>query len=1079
MNFEEVGDVITAFQLSVNSKFYLMISLPKLTMIATSMSCLLLLSDLSYAQAPKEVTGHAQETIVVKGVVQDSKDLSSLPGAVIQQQGSSLKTAANDKGAFEIRVPAKSKLIVSMVGYGTIVVDASPNVVIKLETRASSMEDVVVIGYGSQKKELLTGSVANMKFKEADKEMPSTMLANVLAGQMAGVNVSTPTGLPGQSAPKVTIRTVTTFNAAGQPVLYVIDGKIMDATDFNNLSPNDIDNITVLKDAASTATYGSRGAGGVVLVTTKTGVAGKARINYSFNTGTDKRLKNAPLTSAVQAGELYQRINSTSDPAGWGWTQSDIDYFKNINNGWGYDQLGAVWHDPSTTSHNLSASGGTDKVRYYVGGSYVKQNGFLNNLKYDKYNVRANITTNLTKNLEIFAGLSLNNDLTYSTTNTSVGDPNGIYTKLLVWQPDQPVWTNTGKPIDYGWIANVGAETRGDGGYINSNYLKPVINLRGTYKVPFIKGLSATANYSKSYTDNRTKTFQKQYTMYVMQKQGLHIISTNDTGIVSTKTSSQVSQSYIQETAGWAEDKQLNLQLNYERAFGQNHVKGWLVYENFVQSGLGISAGINGFPVYTTDQWWAASTSNAQSYVSNDKLLSDTTIGRKSWVGQFFYDYAGKYLASFTYRYDGSMRFAPDQRWGFFPSGSVGWVISKESFFKVNWIDMLKVRASAGLVGNDAVPSYYWQDTYKPGNSAYFGTNPSTNAGITYGSIPNKNLTWEKSLNKNIGVDINFLRHFNATAEYWYTHTYDILAARTTAVPPTFSPALPAYNYGIVNAQGVDFNVGYADRAGNVNFHTNITASYGAAKYELRDRNATYDWQVYNGKSTTYIAGYKVAGMLRTQDDLDQFTKANPNYNFNGNKPALGQLVYADLAGAGNVKTPDGKIDDYDGTVLRKNNNPVVLGLNLGAEWKGFTIEATFNGMVRQWKSFGDLSGGVEWNRVWNQWYSNSWSTDNPNAWLPKRYSAVDGTSAVNTSSSNFWYANASFVRLKFLNLAYSLPAKYVQKIGVQNIRFYFSGANLFVISKFNKKFYDPEMDKGGTSFPIMKSVNFGASITL
>jgi TonB-linked SusC/RagA family outer membrane protein len=1056
-----------------------MISLPKLKMIASGIICMLLLCNLSYAQEPKVVKGYGQETIVVKGVIQDAKDLSPLQGAVIQQEGASLKTATNDKGTFEIKVPAKSKLVVSMVGYSTIVVNAVANITVKLETRASNLEDVVVIGYGTQKKELLTGSVASMKFQEADKEMPSTMAANVLAGQMAGVNVSTPTGIPGQSAPTLTIRTVTTFNAAGQPVLYVIDGKIMGAADFNNLSPNDIDNISVLKDAASTAIYGSRGAGGVVLVTTKTGAAGKARINYSFNTGVDKRAKNVPLTSAVQAGELYSRINPTSDPAGWAWTQSDLDYFKNINNGWGYDQLGAVWRDPSTATHNLSVSGGTDKVRYYVGGSYVKQNGFLNNLQYEKYNVRANITTNLTKNFEIFAGVSLNNNLTYSTTNTSVGDPKGIYTKLLVWQPDQPVWTNTGKPIDYGWIANVGAETRGDGGYINSNSLKPVVNLRGTYKVPFIKGLSATANYSKSYTDDRTKYFQKQYTMYVMQKTGNHIISTNDTGIVATKTSSQVAQSYIQENAGWSEDKQLNLQLNYEHNYGLHHVKGWLVYERYVTSGLGMAAAINGFPVYTTDQWWAASTSAAQSTVSNSTKYSDTTIGRKSWVGQFFYDYAGKYMASFTYRYDGSMRFAPDQRWGFFPSGSVGWLISKESFFKVNWIDMLKLRASAGLVGNDAVGGWQWQESYKQGNSAYFGTSPSTSAGITYGGIPNKNLTWEKSLNKNIGVDMNFLRHFNTSLEYWYTHTYDILANRTTLVPPTFSPTLPAYNYGVVNAQGVDVSVGYTNRAGNIIFHTNITGSYGAAKYVLRDVNATYDYQTYNGRSTTYIAGYQTTGMLRTQDELDAFVKANPNYNFNGNKPALGQLVYSDWASAGNVKTPDGKIDSYDITILRKNNNPIVLGWNLGAEWKGFVLEATFNGMVRQWKSFNDLTGGVEWNRVWNEWYSDSWSTNTPNAWLPKRYSANDGTRSVNNSGSNFWYADGSFVRLKYLNLAYSLPAKYMQKIGVQGIRFYFTGANLFVISKFNKKYYDPEMGDGGTSFPIMKSFNFGASITL
>ena len=347
------------------------------------------------------------------------------------------------------------------------------------------------------------------------------------------------------------------------------------------LSPNEIDNVSVLKDAASAAVYGSRAAGGVVVVTTKRGSrVGKPVIEYSFNTGYDKRNKNAERTSAVQTGELYQRINPTSDPAGWAWTQSDIDYFKNINNGWGYDQLAEVWRDPSITTHNLSVSGGNDKIKYFVGGSYVKQNAFLENVSYQKYNIRANITAQLTKNLEFFGGLTLNNNINNSTTNTSVGDPAGIYRKLLVWQPDQPVWTKSGNPVDYGWIANVGAEVRGDGGHIRTDYLKPVINLSATYKAPFLEGLSATTSFSKSYADSRTKTFQKQYTLYLMKKTGLHIFGLEDTDVTGTKMSSQVGKSYIREDVSWSGDYQLNFQLNYDRTFNNvHHVKGWLVYE--------------------------------------------------------------------------------------------------------------------------------------------------------------------------------------------------------------------------------------------------------------------------------------------------------------------------------------------------------------------------------------------------------------------------------------------------------------------------------------------------------------------
>jgi TonB-linked SusC/RagA family outer membrane protein len=1003
--------------------------------------------------------------ITVTGQVTDSA-MQALSGVTVQVKGSKVGTVTDAQGHYEIKSPADATLIFSFISYQKreIAVNGQTVINVIMQTSSTGLNEVVVTGYSTQKKSLVTGSIATLDDVYKLKTVPSTSLGNLLAGKLAGVNVSTPDGIPGDQ-PGISVRTVSSWN--DQPVLYIIDGKISGSGDFNNLSPNMIKSISVLKDAAAAAVYGSRAAGGVVIVTTRRGQKGKAVIDFSYNRSIDTRTKNVSLTSAVQAGELYDRINPNSDPAGWAWTQSDLDYFKNIHNGWGYDQLNVVWQNPSISTYNLSASGGGDKVTYFIGGSYVKQQGFLSALTYDKYNVRANVTANLTKDFQLFAGLALNNDLTG---HMVWEGPQAEYSKLLVWQPDQPVFTNTGKPIDYGWIANIGATVRGDGGYIKSNHLKPYVNLNARYNFSFIPGLSAKASYSSSFAFDRTKYFQKNYLMYVMQKKGKHIISTNDTGIVSTKMSTNISPAYLEDDVSWGQDYQLDFQLNYDHTFNEvHHIQALLVYEKFQSKGGGVNAGRQNFPVYTTDQWWATSSSREDSYVGGP---TDYTSGRISYVGQVNYDYKGKYLGSFSFREDGSMNFAPDKRWGFFPAGALGWIVSKEPFLSHSGvIDFLKLRLSAGLTGNDAVGGWQWEESYNSGNAAYFGTNPSKSSGITYGSVVNPGLTWEKSLTYNAGIDMNLRKHWQTTAEYWFRKTYDILGPRTASVPPTFSLSLPDENYGQINAQGVDFSLNYNNNTGDFSYYAGLTASYGWNKVVIKDysENAK-SYSVPLGRSTSYIWGLESDGIIRTQADLDKYT--NASYNYNGVAPALGQLVYKDISGP-NGK-PDGIINDYDNVILKKNNFPIVYGLTLGGSWKGFQVDIMFNGDLKQLKNYENLAGGVEWNRMWVAWYNNSWTPDNPNAMLPQRISANDGSATYRNGNADFWYRDASFIRLKYVTLNYTLPTRWYNKHGLDAIKLFFSGANLFEWSDF--KYYDPELGSG-VAYPIMRSFSFGADI--
>jgi len=338
----------------------------------------------------------------------------------------------------------------------------------------------------------------------------------------------------------------------------------------------------------------------------------------------------------------------------------------------------------------------------------------------------------------------------------------------------------------------------------------------------------------------------------------------------------------------------------------------------------------------------------------------------------------------------------------------------------------------------------------------------------------NKNLTWEKALTYNIGADVNFMKHWSSSLEYWFKKSYDILGSRNATLPTTFSQSMPDENYGQINAQGFDFSLGYRNKWGNLEYYMNFTASYGWNKVIEKDyaENAL-EYSIPVGKSTNYISGLKFDKILRTADDVTKFVNENPDYTFFGISPEIGMPVYKDLDGPDGI--PDGIISSYDLTVLKRNNFPINYGLNLGASWKGFSIDMLFSGKFKEQKSFQDLAGGVEWNRMWNKWYNNSWTADNPNGWLPRRYGYLDSKFNVNTSYlSSYWLKDDSFIRLKYLNIGYTIPQCFYKNV-FDKMKLYFSGTNLFVLSRFT--YYDPEISNG-VYYPVMRSFNFGIDVT-
>lgn len=1015
-----------------------------------------------------------QSTVVsqkrlVTGVVLDSQG-EPVVGANVFEKGEKTNGTITDiDGKFSLNVSDNATLVISFVGFKNqeIAVKGRDKIDIRLADDTELLDEVVVVGYMTQKKGLVTGAVSSMKMDEKLNTLPTTSAGNILVGKLAGVSVSTPNGLPG-AAPSISIRTGSSWN--DQNVTYVIDGVVRGGGDFNNLSPNEIEDITVLKDAASAAIYGSRSAGGVIIVTTKKGTRGKPVFNYSYGYSIDTRTKNSDLTSGVEAAELYGRINGEADPAGWAWSQEEIDHIRTINNGWGYDQLDAVWRNPVTQTHNFSVNGGSEKVRYFGAASYVKQEGFLKPYTYDKYNIRMNVTADITKDLEVFAGLAIYNTFQG---NAVFENAEANYGKLRVWQPDQPVYTDSGKHIDFGWIANNGASVDGKGGYNKSQMLKPQAVISATYKAPFLKGLSAKISYSRSWVHDLNKIYYTNYDLYQVKKSGTHnhIFSTKDEDIIGTRKTTWVGKDYIQRKSSWSGDKQFNVQLSYENVFNNLHrVSGTLVTEWYEGDGASVHGGRETFPVYMTDQFWAASSARADTWGGGD---TDWQSGRFSYIGQFSYSYADKYLLSFSFREDGSMNFAPSQRWGFFPAGSLGWVISEESFFNKSAIQFLKLRASVGLTGNDSVGGWQWQESYKSGSSAYFGSSPSKSVGITYGSVVNPNLTWEKALSYNVGADVNFLNHWTVSADYWYRNSYDILGSRQNTLPNSFSLTMPAENYGEIHAQGFDLQLGYHGNNKDFSYYGNLTMSYGWNKTIKQDYAENARWiDIPVGKSRSYITGWEFDKIIRTQEELDAFKAEHPNYQHNGLSPELGMMVFKDLSGPDGK--PDGIINDWDKVILKNSNNPVIYGLNLGGSWKGLSVDMMFSGQLGVDKWATDLAGGVEWNRMWKKWYNDSWTPENQNATLPKRISSNNAKTY--ETASSYWLKDASFMRLKYLTVSYDLPKNQFYNKLFDNVRFFVTGTNLFVLSSFNKNYYDPEIGNGN-AFPILRSVNLGVDV--
>jgi TonB-linked SusC/RagA family outer membrane protein len=1028
----------------------------------------------------------AQENGKIKGIVMDARENKPLAGATIIQVGGTAHAVADATGAFEISVAPNGSLRVSMTGYGAQTIKAINGIRVALTAISADMDEVVVVGYGTQKRASLTTAVTSVNTREM-ASIPSSNLSNILAGRASGVFVQSATGIPGKSS-FVRIRSASSWNAA--PPLFVIDGILRDQTAFDALDPNQIENLTVLKDAASTAIYGSRASNGVLLITTKTGKKGKPQVQFNSVWGVYSKpaiqFKYMPL---LQAADIVNNLYAPEVK----YNDFDKQWIAQ-NNPEGKIYYNEVYQNPFTQKYGLNISGGSDDVTYFIGGNYYDEKGFLPQLHYNKYNLRGNIVTHLNKDLSVGLNLNLNNG-NRQTIVSSLGndeDLSGFYEKLFyLGSGIAPAYID-GKPVDPNWLGGNPIEVMRHGGYSKYNDQQIDALLTAEYKTPFIKGLALKMVYSKNYDNKFSKSFAQKHTLYKFKTDPNSKAGVLTNEVTGTVESGSPTTPFVDNTFGKTSSYQLNGMITYDKTVGQHSLNVLAAYEQAEGYYTYSSIYKQNFPYYVTDQFPFTSPASGDAKVSGYEA---NLPARVSYIGRLNYDFAGKYLATVSARRDGSSNFAKDKRWGIFPSVSAAWVISRESFFehldKKSFVDLLKLRMSYGTTGNDPSFNWLWKELYNASTTTLAIGDPVGNSSLlAYNGISNPNYTWETSKAYNVGLDMNFRKHWNLTAEFWSKQTYDILGKRILTLPIEFGANFPPENYGKMNAKGLEIELSYLRARLFKGIEMNVSANVGLATTKVVQIDAPANSLAAenpNGKALNALVGYRATGILRTQNDLNGLPAG---YTIFGAAPELGMMNFEDVSGPDGK--PDGKIDNYDKVVLANygnmgntaasynsnaafasNNAPISFGLNLNFKYKGISLNMLWAGLAGYKILYNDPWGRSFPGLVAPAYYENAWTADNPNGSAPKIFRSGDPRENGYKVPSTYNVYNGTFIRLKNLQLAYDLGNILKGKAGFKSAGIFVNATNLLIIRGF--KYYDPETFSG-SSYPVMRTVNTGVN---
>lgn len=989
---------------------------------------------------------NAQNLLTVRGTVSD--EAGALPGVTILVEGTTNGVITDIDGHYQVKVKKGAKLAFSYVGYRSqsIVVDKE-TIDVTMKADAIMLDEAVVVGYAKQKKATLTGAVSQVSAKEITKRNVAS-LSTALQGSMPGVTIQQTSGQPGADGGTIRVRGQGSINSDQNP-LVLVDGI---ETDINQVDPNSVESISVLKDAASASIYGSRASNGVILITTKRGKEGKISTTYSGYV-TLQRPTNMP--EAVSAWEYLQAELNAWDNAGI--TVSDaqraqqlalIEQQKTLRpDNW--NRYDTNWKDATMKdnalmhNHNVTVSGGSDKISFFASGNYLSQKGLIPNDEYDRTNLRLNADAKILP----WAKFSLETSLRQSNTlNPGMGTPKSIINQCLYMLPT----LSAAQELDGNWgygknglnptaMANASGEKRNRSSEVVAN---------GTLTLTPLAGLEVLGQYSRRQVQSRNRTLITPYT---------------------TSLGGQVMGIYPSEdglTESWAETVRnyYRVQAAYERTMGEHYGKilaGFQAEDSEYKSFYGSKKGFDLGRYYLDNGDGATATSGGGA----------NSWAMMSWYARLNYNYAQRYLLEVNGRYDGSSRFTKDNRWGFFPSVSAGWVVSEESFMEKtrDVLDFLKLRLSYGLLGNQNIGNYPYAAVISPGYGYYFGDAKDLSSGVAQTSLSNSNISWEKSKQFDVGVDLSFWNGMlSFTGDFYIKNVYDMLMKFPL---PYYAGMSPAYtNAGDMRNRGWEIAITHRNKIGD--FSYGVTFTLNDNRNEITNLNGlnSQDKTMVEGYPLNGIWGYLTDGYYSDWDDV-------------ANSPKLSNAARPGFVKYKKVFEGEGVdpmlIDSRDQVYLGDPYPHFEYGLTLNGEWKGFDLTMFFQG-VGKCKKFMSGVGLKPFANGANLFRHqlDSWTPENPNAEYP--ILVPEANAADNYVKSDKWVRNAAYLRLKNVVLGYTLPKNVVRKLHIDNLRVYASAQNVFTISDFYKG-YDPEVSYGGSVggefYPIMQTFTFGIDL--
>lgn len=995
----------------------------------------------------------------VSGTIRNAATGEPLIGATITQKGTTNAVGTDERGFFSIEVPANAVLEVSNIGFETL--EIRPNfsgpMQVDLKTSDSQLGEVIVVGYGTAKKATLTGAVSAIKGKEV-LESPATNVSNSLAGRLPGLVAITGSGEPGYDGSTLRIRGANTLN--DNSVLVVVDG--VPGRSLERIDPNSIESITVLKDA-SAAIYGARAANGVILITTKRGKLGlpviTANVSFGFNQPTR-------LPKMADAATFATMLNEISDYRGGTpvYTDEEIQKYRDGSDPWRYPNTN--WFDATLkkrsaqNNYNITISGGTEAMKYFVSlGAKTQEGNYFNSAtKYNQYDFRSNIDGRITKDINI--GVDVAGRM--EDRNFPTRGAGSIFRMVMRGKPNfHAYWPNgmPGPDIEYG--DNPVVISTDATGYDKDKYYALNSNLKVNINIPWVKGLSLTGTAAIDKGFAFRKTWYTPWYLYTwdgttMGDNGEPLLVRGKRGFDDARLN-QYSRDELNTT--------LYGLLNYETMIGANHEVKFLAG---IEKRKGNGDYFNAFRRFYTstaiDQLFAGG--NAEINASGSGFVN----ARLSYFGRVNYGYQDKYLAEFVWRYDGSYIFPENKRFGFFPGVSLGWRVSEENFWKdnVSFMENFKLRASWGQTGNDRINEFQYLGTYAFGNiigSPFlpFVVNSSVEVpGLYETRIPNPNATWEVATQANVGFDASlFNNKITIEADYFNYTRSKILVQRNASVPLSTGLTLPPENIGKVRNKGFDFMVSYHDRAGDLNYSFSVNG--GRQKNEILFWDEPPGAPVYQ-QSTGHPMGsglyYEAIGVFNDQADIEKYPHRGDA------RP--GDIIFKDL-------NNDGEITALDRKRVDKSSLPTFTwGASINLEFKGLDVALLVQGANGAVNYISTESGEI--GNFLQSFADERWTNDNINAEGPRTFNRSNEywVSLGNT----YWLRKTDYIRLKNLQVGYTLPTQLIKKVGLQKMRVYVSGYNLLTHSPDYKDF-DPELSSGsGQGYPLNKVMSAGFTLT-